>query len=142
MKTRSYKQILIGLLLVAFSATAVSAFSAGSILKLGGVAALVDYFKKPINDQINKTLGERGAAARGATKVVPILSVGTGGYVGAAQVVGVPSAVNKTQAVVAIEIPAGSFRATGYLPVSTKNALKSPERLPNVGVSAVVDFKL
>ena len=122
--------------------SAVQANLFGSILKVGGVAFLVDQYKKPINNFINKALGERGAQAMGATKVVPILSIGKGGYIGAAQVVGVPSAVQKTQAVVQIEIPAGSFRATGIVPVSRKTVSGSPERMKGVGVSAVVDFKI
>jgi hypothetical protein len=134
--------ISLGLLIMAASMSAVQANLFGSILKVGGVAFLVDQYKKPINNFINKALGERGAQAMGATKVVPILSIGSGGYIGAAQVVGVPSAVQKTQAVVQIEISAGSFRATGIVPVSRKTVSGSPERMKGVGVSAVVDFKI
>ena len=134
--------ISLGLLIMAASMSAVQANLFGSVLKVGGIAFLVDQYKKPINNFINKALGERGAQAMGATKVVPILSIGSGGHIGAAQVVGVPSAVEKTQAVVQIEIPAGSFRATGIIPVSRKTVSGSPERMKGVGVSAVIDFKI
>jgi hypothetical protein len=132
---------LIALLVLAITLPAAWAFSFGDILKVGGIAFLVDTYRKPINEFINKALGERDAQAMGATKVVAILSVGSGGYVGAAQVVGVPSAVDKTQAVVQIELPIGSFRATGLVPVS-KKATGSPTRMKGVGVSAVVEFKI
>jgi len=145
MKKRTRKIVMsisLGLLIMAAGMSAVQANLFGSILKVGGVAFLVDQYKKPINNFINKALGERDAQAMGATKVVPILTIGSGGYIGAAQVVGVPSAVEKTQAVVQIEIPAGSFRATGIIPVSRKTVSGSPERMKGVGVSAVIDFKI
>jgi len=141
-RTKILISVASGLLIMVAGISAVQANLFGSILKVGGVAFLVDQYKKPINNFINKALGERGAQAMGATKVVPILSIGKGGYIGAAQVVGVPSAVQKTQAVVQIEIPAGSFRATGIVPVSRKTVSGSPERMKGVGVSAVVDFKI
>jgi|WetSurMetagenome_2_1015567.scaffolds.fasta_scaffold1239903_1 hypothetical protein len=133
---------LVALLLVAFTFSAARALNFGDILKVGGVGLLVDTYRKPINNFINKTLGERGAQAMGATKVVAILSVGSGGYIGAAQVVGVPEAIDKTQAVVQIELTVGSFLATGYVPVSTKGVGGGPKRLKGVGVSAVVEFKI
>ncbi len=139
---RARMALLMSLLLLACGLTTAWALGLGDILKVGGIAVLVDSFKKPINNTINKALGERRAEAQGATKVVAILSVGSGGYVGAAQVVGVPSAVDRTQAVVQIEIPAGSFRATGYVPVSRKSVSGSPDRVKGVGVSAVVEFRI
>ncbi len=122
--------------------TAFASFGLGNLLKLGGIAYLVDHYKTPINDFINKALGEREAQAQGATKVVAILSVGSGGYIGAAQVVGVPSAVDTTKAVVQVEIPMGSFRATGLIPVAKKSAGATPTRVKGAGVSAIVEFKI
>jgi hypothetical protein len=132
---------LLALLVLAMSLPAAWALNFGDILKVGGISFLVDTYRKPINEFINKSLGERDAQAMGATKVVAILSVGSGGYVGAAQVVGVPEAVDKTQAVVQIDLPIGSFLATGYVPVS-KKVTGSPTRMKGVGVSAIVEFKI
>jgi hypothetical protein len=134
--------LLVSALIFGTTLTIAKALSFGDILKVGGIAFLVDSYRKPINEFINKALGERQAEAKGATKVVAILSVGSGGYVGAAQVVGVPSGVDNTQAVVQIEIPIGSFRATGLVPVSRKTASGNPDRVKGVGVSAVVEFKI
>lgn len=146
MKIRICKILLVTFIAASFlaiSATALLArFTLGDLLKVGGIAYLVDRHKKPIDEFINKALGEREAQAKGATKVVAILSIGTGGYIGAAQVVGVPSAVEKAQAVVQVEIPMGSFRATGMIPVSKKDPSASPSRVKGVGVSAVIDFKI
>jgi hypothetical protein len=137
---------LVALLLTAITFSAARALNFGNILSIGGVALLVDTYRKPINEFINKSLGERQAQAMGATKVVAILSVGSGVYVGAAQVVGVPEAVDKTQAVVQIELPVGSFRATGYIPISNKKDFAGggggPKRMKGVGVSALVEFKI
>jgi hypothetical protein len=145
MTTRIHIYVLtavVTLLVFALAFTAAQAVNLGSVIKVGGIAVLVDTYNKPIDKQINKTLGEHKAQAMGATKVVAILSVGSGGYIGAAQVVGSPEGVQSTQAVVQAEINVGSFKATGLIPVSRKNALKSPQRVKGVGVSAVIDFKI
>ncbi|NIM05792.1 MAG: hypothetical protein GTO55_06025, partial [Armatimonadetes bacterium] len=103
MKPRISKKLLLTIivaLIVGVSVPAVRALDLGDIVKVGGIAWLVDKYDEQIDNFINKALGERDAQARGATKVVPILSVGRGGYIGAAQVVGVPSGVEKTKAVI------------------------------------------
>jgi hypothetical protein len=145
MTTRLQKTVfsaVVALLVVAMTVTGAQALKLGNVLKLGGIAFLVDTYRKPIDKQINKTLGERKAQAMGATKVVAILSVGSGGYIGAAQVVGSPDYVQQTQAVIQAEINAGSFKATGLIPVSRKTVSGNPERIKGVGVSAVIDFKI
>ena len=135
--------VLAGLLsLVIGVSVARAAFNLGDIIKLGGIAYLVDRYDNQIDNFINRTLGERDAQARGATKVVPILSVGSGTYVGAAQVVGVPSGVQKTKAVIQLQFQVGDFRATGLVPITTKTASRSPTRQAGVGVSAVVEFRI
>jgi len=141
-KPKALVTILVSVLMLGTTLTVAKALSFGDIFKIGGIAFLVDSYRKPINEAINKALGERQAEAKGATKVVAILSVGSGGYVGAAQVVGTPSGVDNTQAVVQVELPIGSFRATGLVPVSRKTATGSPTRVKGVGVSAVVEFKI
>lgn len=118
------------------------AIGLGDILKVGGIAFLVSEYGKPIDKFINDALDEKQAAAKGATKVVPILSLGRGGYVGAAQVVGAPESVKRVKAVVQVEGRFGSFRAQVYVPTTIAKATKSPERAKGVGVSAVVEFKI
>ncbi len=78
----------------------------------------------------------------GATKVVPILSIGRGGYIGAAQVVGAPDRVSTVKAVVQGELRVGSLRANAFIPIATEQASKTPERVTGTGVSAVVEFKI
>jgi hypothetical protein len=128
-------------LLVAFAGIAV-ALDLGDIVKVAGIGYLVSEFGPQIDKTINKALAERQAEAKGATKVVPILTVLTGGYVGAAQVVGVPDRVKKVQAVAQTEPTIGDVRVTVLIPVSTKTPHRAIQRVTGVGVSAVIDLKI
>jgi hypothetical protein len=114
----------------------------GSVVKLIGIGAAVQMFAGDINSFINKTLGERGAEAKGATKVVPILSLGAGGFVGAAQVVGVPDKVRTVKAVAQVELRVlDRVRGRLLVPIATQST-KSIKGVSGVGVSAILDFKL
>jgi hypothetical protein len=130
---------ILGLML---SATAVLGIDLGDILKVGGIAFLVDQYDEQIDTFLTSALGEREAAANGATKVVPILSVGGGGYIGAAQVVGNPENVRRVKAVVQVEGRFGDFRAKVLVPVTTSTPTGTPNRAKGVGVSAVVEFEI
>ena len=130
---------LLGLGLAAVNGWAISL---GDILKVGGVAFLVTQYDDQIDSFITSALGEREAAAKGATKVVPILSLGGGGYVGAAQVVGSPENVKRVKAVVQIEGRFGSGRAQVLVPTTVNKAAGTPDRAKGVGVSAVIEFRI
>ncbi|MCJ7823039.1 MAG: hypothetical protein MUQ26_08205, partial [Armatimonadetes bacterium] len=103
--------LIAGLLSVGLAVTAAQAIDLGQILKIGGVAFLVSQYGDQIDSFLTKTLDERDAAVRGATKVVPILSLGGGGYIGAAQVVGNPDNVQRVKAVLQVEAKLGGVRA-------------------------------
>lgn len=114
-----------------------------SLLLLGGIVLVVSSFGGQINDVINNALGQRQAAAAGATKVVPIFSVGRGTYVGAAQVVGVPDNVQRTRGVAALNVSIGNLSGTALFPIgTTRPSGGSISRVNGVGVSAVIDFRL
>ena len=119
----------------------------GSVIKGGAVVVVVDKFGPDINKAINKVMGEHGATGKQATKVVPILSLGDSGYIGAVQVAGPAELVKKVQGVAQLEGRfkpplLGSIRLRGLVPVSTKTPGKSIDRIEGVGVSAIVDVKL
>ncbi len=117
----------------------------GSIVKGGAIAVAVDKFGKQINDAINAATGQKKATTNQATKVVPILSIGDGGYIGAVQVTGPKRLVQRVQAVAQIEArfrAIGGVRLRALVPVSTKTPHKGIDRVEGVGVSAIVDFKL
>jgi hypothetical protein len=140
---RSLAWILVPAVL-ALSVTAALAFDLGSLLKVAGVGVIVSQYGGSMDKAINSALKEHHAEALGATKVVPIFSVGRGLFVGAAQVVGVPENVRTVQAVAQVEAKFGSLGGTLMIPISTKKPLGGgqPKAVPNVGLSAVIDIKV
>ena len=134
--------LVIGLLGMTVVAPAVWAIDLTSIVKVLGIGWAVTQFGDEIDSFITKALGEREAAARGATKVVPILSLGRGGYIGAAQVVGNPENVQRVKAVFQLEGRIGSFRPRILVPTTTDKVTGTPDRAKGVGVSAVIEFKI
>ncbi|WP_301860888.1 hypothetical protein [uncultured Megasphaera sp.] len=138
------KQLLTAVLtasLLLSGAAATQAFDFGSLLKVGGVTVLVDKFGGQINDFLNKLLMKNGVGTDYATKVVPVLSVGSGKYIGAVQVVGPTAQVDKVKAVGQLE---GSFnniaRAKALIPLATTD-VTNLSRVQGVGVSAIIDLK-
>ena len=117
----------------------------GSIIKGGAIAVAVSKFGKDIDKAINTLTGQKNVSQTQATKVVPILSIGDGGHVGAVQVAGPARLVNRVEAVAQLE---GRFRAIGgvrlraLVPISTKTPQRGLDRVEGVGVSAIIDFKL
>jgi hypothetical protein len=117
----------------------------GSLIKLFGIAWVVDRFADDIDGAINKVLRQKESEIEGATKVVPILRIGEGGgaAVGAAQVMGPAVQVDKVEAVGELELDVGPLRGRALLPVSTKKELTSSIRgVGGVGVSANIKFPL
>jgi hypothetical protein len=119
-----------------------AAVSTADILKIGGSLLAINQLGPQMNHFINELLGQRKAEAAGQTKIVPIVSVGQGAYIGAAQVVGAAAGINKVQAVAAVEGVMGKASGTMLVPISTKIPGKSLAKVNGVGVSAVVDLKL
>lgn len=114
----------------------------GSILKVGGVGILVDRFGGQINDFLNKILAQNNLSTTYTTKVVPIVSVGTNGYIGAAQVTGPASEVERVEAVAQIEASFNNVaRVKGLVPIDSKNPVNA-SRIQGVGVSAIIDIKI
>lgn len=115
----------------------------GDLIKVLGIGAAVDRFGPDINRAINKLQGFSDSEAA-MTKTVPILSVGRGGYIGAAQVMGPKHLVQKVKAVAQIE---GDFagrvvRLKALIPIESKEVVKDIRRVEGVGVSAIVDIKI
>lgn len=114
----------------------------GSILKVGGVGILVDRFGGQINDFFNKILAQNNLSTTYTTKVVPIVSVGTNGYIGAAQVTGPASEVERVEAVAQLEASFNNVaRVKGLVPIDSKNPVNA-SRIQGVGVSAIIDLKI
>ncbi|MFN3420187.1 MAG: hypothetical protein ACK40X_00495 [Armatimonadota bacterium] len=139
------KLIWFGLAIAVVSVTSVALHAQlGQILKGGAVVLLVKQFGKQINDGINTALMNRKWEHKQATKVVPIVSIGSGAYAGAAQVIGDEEAVKKVEAVAQIELNLpGRARAKVLIPVDKVGLnVTEMQRVYDVGVSAVIDLKL
>lgn len=141
MKKQMIIAVTIASLLGFAGGASVQAFNLGSILKVGGITVLVSRYGEQINSFLNTILMKNGASTEYATKVVPIVSVGTGKYIGAVQVIGPSAQVEKTKAVAQFE---GEFnkiaRANALIPIASTN-VKNLSRVDGVGVSATIDFK-
>jgi hypothetical protein len=114
----------------------------GGALILGG-GALVKAAAGPLNEFLNTVTFNKGAKYDGYTKVVPIVSLGNGAHIGAAQVGGNTSAaVEKTQAVAQLEADFKGIRARVLIPIDDVNPLKQFRRVQGVGVTAIIDVKI
>ena len=140
------KVFLIALTVIFMSAAvlpAAQAFSLGDVLKVGGIGFIVDKFKGPLNSFINTLTFKHNAGSDYATKVVPILTLGSGGYIGAAQVMGPQDLVDKTEAVIQIEgnFNGSQFRVKALVPIDSKNPVNFT-RVNGVGISAIIDVRI
>ena len=104
---------------------------------------LVTAISPQMNDFINTITFNKGVAYDGYTKVVPIVSIGDGARIGAAQVgANTQSAIDRTQAVAQLEGEFSSVRATALIPIDSVNPLKQFRRVKGVGVTAIINVKL
>jgi hypothetical protein len=111
-------------------------------LKVFGISYVVRVYGNSINNFINDLADQKGVKWEGTTKVVPIISIGSGTYVGAAQVQGPADKVDDVRAVGQLETRIQNFRGKLLIPVSTTNPSRNVERIQGVGVSSLIDFKL
>ena len=125
------------------STQAFSLGSLGGVLKVGGIAVLVDQFSGQLNNFINTLTAKNGVSSDYATKVVPVITVGSGTYAGAAQVSGPQTLVDQTKAVLQIEgnFNGDSFRVKALIPIDSKNPTNF-SRVQGVGVSAQIDVRI
>ena len=108
-----------------------------------GGGFLVSAIAGPMNDFINTITFNKGAANQSATKVVPIVSLGDGTHIGAAQVSGPKGAVDQTRAVAQLETSfQDRLRVKVLIPIDSENPLQRFRRVQGVGVSAVIDLRL
>jgi hypothetical protein len=132
------KQSLRTLLLTALLSGGLSVLAyaqLGSILKGGAIAVVVDQFAPQIDSGINKLTRARNLSVGQATKVVPILSIGSGSYLGAVQVTGPEAQLDKVKAVAQLEGKlqlVGGIRLRALVPI----AARSVSNLSRVPVSA------
>jgi hypothetical protein len=124
-----------------------SAIDLGDLLegavKVGAVSVAIDQFGGQLNDAINDLMNNNDATTNAHTKVVIIVSPIGNKHIGAAQIVGPREAVERVGSVAQLETSFMDkmFRIKGLVPIEGKDA-NELERVPGVGVSAVIDIKL
>lgn len=132
--------------LVALSLLAGGTALAVDLTDLIGVVGggfLVSAIAGPANDFINTVTFNQKVGVTETTKVVPIVSIGSGTAIGAAQVAGPKEAVGRTKAVAQLETAfQGRLRIKILVPMDSENPLQGVRRVQGVGVSAVIDFRL
>lgn len=113
-----------------------------TVLVVAGGAA-VKALAPQLNDFLNTITFNKGLKYEGYTKVVPILSIGSGTRIGAAQVgAATKSALDATKAVAQLEGDFKSIRAKALIPIDSENPIKQFKRVKGVGVTAIIDVKL
>ncbi len=116
------------------------------LLKTFGIGFIVDRFSDQINEFINTLTLNRGVEVETSTKVVPIITIGSGTYAGAVQVSGPADAVKKVEAVAQLEgnFQDGAFRIRALVPVNTKNPadIQNIDRIEGVGITALIDINI
>jgi hypothetical protein len=135
--------IAIAVLLCLAGGTAAAVDLGEALVKTVTVGAVVNAVSGPADDALNTMLANRHLPPGVETKVVPVLSVGEKGYVGAVQVAGSKTLVSKTKAVLQLETSWSNkqYRIKLFMPVDSVNPL-SAGRVRGLGVSALIDTAL
>jgi len=145
-RTKAFIIVLVFLAALAYPAPAM-AVNLGNVIRGGaaviGGGALVTVIAGPLNDFINTATLNRGAQFQGYTKVVPIVSMGSGLRIGAAQVGGTSRySVNQTQAVAQLDLTFQRIGVRVLIPIDSLNPLQQFRRVQGVGVTAIVDVDI
>jgi hypothetical protein len=116
---------------------------AGDVIKGGAILLLTSALADQLNDFINTVTLNKGVPANASTKVVPLIALGSGTRVGAAQVSGPKDLVDKTKAVIQIEAKFGlkNLDVEAFVPSDNINPLKF-NRVEGIGVSALIDMRV
>ena len=112
-------------------------------LKEKGMGRALDHFSGKINDYVNENAPfkiEEGYE----TKIVPVVTVGSKGYIGAAQICGPKEQLEKCKAALTVEgqLASGAVRVQYLVPIDTARptSLENVHRVQGVGVSARLDL--
>jgi len=116
---------------------------ASSVMKTAVVGAVVTAAADPMNEAIDRAAGTDTMPAGTDTKVVPVLSFGRKGYVGAAQVSGAANLVGRAKAVLQLEteFEQGRYRIKVLSPVDSLNPLEFG-RVQGLGITGLADIAL
>ncbi len=113
------------------------------MLKEKGLTLALDHFSGKINDYVNENAPFRIEEGY-ETKIVPVVTVGSKGYIGAAQICGPKEQLEKCKAALTVEgqLASGTVRIQYLVPIDTARpaSLENVHRVQGVGVSARLDL--
>lgn len=111
----------------------------GDVIRGAGVLVAVKNFGPTINKALNTITFNSGFS----TKVVPMGTIGSKTYLGAAQIAAASRSINKVNALWQYEgvFGNGSYRIKILVPTTSSNPLKM-KRVDGAGVTAIVDMAL
>jgi hypothetical protein len=140
-----FQKRVLAVVVCGLAATAMAADQFMDLVKIVGVGAAVTQFAPQLNGAINKLTGHKDSS-RMATKVVPIISGGINSRkaIGAAQVMGPRSQVDKVKAVAQLDqdLFGREVKIRAMIPIESKDIVKDIRRVEGVGISGIVDLKL
>lgn len=115
----------------------------GAQLKEKGMTLALDHFSEKIDNYVNENAPLKIESGT-ATKIVPVVTIGSKGYIGAAQISGPKEQVDKCKAVLSVEgqLASGAVRVQYLVPIDTNKptSLDNVRRVQGVGVSARLDL--
>lgn len=115
----------------------------GDKLKEKGMTLALDHFSEKIDDYVNENAPLK-IESGSATKIVPVVTIGSKGYIGAAQISGPKEQVDKCKAALSVEgqMASGAVRIQYLVPIDTNKptSLDNVHRVQGVGVSARLDL--
>ncbi len=115
----------------------------GDRLKEKSMSLALDHFSDKIDDYVNENAPFRIESGC-ATKIVPVVTIGSKGYIGAAQISGPREQVEKCKAALTVEgqLASGAVRIQYLVPINTNTptSLNNVQRVQGVGVSARLDL--
>ena len=113
------------------------------MLKEKGMALAMDRFGEKIDEYVNENAPLK-IDKDCATKVGPVVTIGSKGYIGAAQICGPKEQVDKCKAALTVEcrLASGAVRVQYLVPIDTNKptSLDNVHRVQGVGVSARLDM--
>ena len=117
----------------------------GDILREKGTSLVLDHFGAKIDEYVNENAPlkiEKGCA----TKIVPVVTIGSKGYIGAAQICGPKEQVDKCKAALTVEgqLASGAVRIQYLVPIDTNKptSLENVHRVQGVGITNSVHLSL
>lgn len=115
----------------------------GDMLKEKGMSLVLDHFSEKIDDYVNENTPLKIESGY-TTKIVPVVTIGSKGYIGAAQISGPKEQVDKCKAALSVEgqLASGAVRVQYLIPIDARRpaSLDNVHRVQGVGVTARLDL--